>query len=518
MKAQELAIKLQEFAAEFGWENAKNNTKGNAIFRDKTGNDAFPDGSPYMGFINPDEDNSGPYSDLSFVVFPQKEGGPCVISIGVGSMGFKDDLEIASLPGFRRSYLQLIDDDGNSFVKSSFLDIENTSKDLQRRINELKELDYVKSLNLQNDAKNYCLTNSIKTYNKVLLASRIINIGYPGVSPQSYITSPADKNDPNYVNHPIYDEDFVILKAWLAKYAEFRGWASNKTQRDSIQKALSEYNRRYNSNKAIDHTAEVQKLLKERKFVVLQGAPGTGKTHCALKIANSGIFEKTEFTQFHAETTYSDFVYGIQPKISSEESQLTYTPKYGVLYDAIKSAQNTKKDVLLIIDEINRANLANVLGPIFYLFEYQRDCSLKIQIGDMELEKLPDNLYVLATMNTADRSLAVVDFALRRRFMWYTLQPQPITNLPPDKFFHTAIYEKVDNLFAKYATDEELNLQPGQSYFITDKKNKEALMKNRLIYEIMPLMKEYFAEGFMLKAKNEFCNLFYAETKLQLYQ
>ncbi len=518
MKAQELAKKLQEFAAEFGWESTQNNKKGNAIFRDNTANEAFPDGAPYMGFINPDEATSGQYSDISFVVFPQKEGGPCVISIGVGSMGFKDDLELASLPGFRRSYLHLIDDDGNSFVKSSFLDIENTSKDLQRRINELKDLDYVKSLNLNNDPKNYCLTNTIKTYNKVLVASRIINIGYSGLSPQSYIPSAVDKNDPNYVNHPIYDEDFVILKAWLAKYAEFRGWASNKVQRDSIQKALREYNSKYNSNKVVDHTAAVKNLLKERKYVVLQGAPGTGKTYCALNIANSEMFGETLFTQFHAETTYSDFVYGIQPNLSSGQSQLTYTPKYGVLYDAIKTAQNTTKNVLLIIDEINRANLANVLGPIFYLFEYQRNSSLKIKVGDIELERLPDNLYVLATMNTADRSLAVVDFALRRRFMWYTLQPQPITNLPPDKVFHNSIYEKIDSLFTRYATDEELNLQPGQSYFITDKQDKDALMKNRLIYEIMPLMKEYFAEGFMSKAKNEFCNLFYAETKLQMYQ
>ena len=89
---------------------------------------------------------------------------------------------------------------------------------------------------------------------------------------------------------------------------------------------------------------------------------------------------------------------------------------------------NPKQKVLLIIDEINRANLSNVLGPVFYLFEYQSGVrNVRVKLGDMELEKLPDNLHVIATMNTADRSLAVVDFALRRRFAWYTLRPHEIS-------------------------------------------------------------------------------------------
>ena len=136
-------------------------------------------------------------------------------------------------------------------------------------------------------------------------------------------------------------------------------------------------------------------------------------------------FNIVKFTQFHAETTYSDFVYGIKP--DTESNTLIYKDAPGVLYEAIKEA-NKGNDVLLIIDEINRANLSNVLGPVFYLFEKNTgdNRKYKIKIGDIEIDKLPETLYVIGTMNTADKSLAVVDFALRRRFTWITLRPQVI--------------------------------------------------------------------------------------------
>ena len=177
--------------------------------------------------------------------------------------------------------------------------------------------------------------------------------------------------------------------------------------------------------------------------------------------------------------------------------------------------------MLLIIDEINRANLSNVLGPVFYLFEYQSGMrNVEISVGDMKLTKLPDNLHVIATMNTADRSLAVVDFALRRRFAWYTLRPHEITPESGKKFMD-GCYNKFADIFFQYATDDELNLQPGQSYFIvteqTQEKEEEE-MKERMIYELMPLIKEYLAEGYLLKAKDAFCDLFLKETGKLMYE
>ena len=157
-------------------------------------------------------------------------------------------------------------------------------------------------------------------------------------------------------------------------------------------------------------------------------------------------------------------------------------------------------------------------GPVFYLFEHQTGHrKVCICIGDKEIYKLPENINVIATMNTADRSLAVVDFALRRRFAWYTLRPHKITPNTGYKFMEKT-YNKFADIFFEYATDDELNLQPGQSYFIVNSKNKEEEMKARLIYELMPLIKEYLAEGYMLKAKDVFCDLFLKETGRLMYE
>ncbi len=173
---------------------------------------------------------------------------------------------------------------------------------------------------------------------------------------------------------------------------------------------------------------------------------------------------------------------------------------------------------LLIIDEINRANLSNVLGPIFYLFEYQPGVRIvKVRVGDKELTKLPDNINVVATMNTADRSLAVVDFALRRRFAWYTLRPHKV-KVETGKKFMEDIYNKFADIFFLFATDDELNLQPGQSYFIVSNQNSEVEMTERMIYELLPLIKEYLAEGYLLKAKDSFCDLFLKETGKLMYE
>jgi 5-methylcytosine-specific restriction protein B len=145
------------------------------------------------------------------------------------------------------------------------------------------------------------------------------------------------------------------------------------------------------------------------------------------------------------------------------------------------------------------------------LFEYQaNNRTVSLKLGDLEhVDSLPDNLHVIATMNTADRSLAVVDFALRRRFAWYTLRP----HILKDRQFDKKTFNRIADIFYRYATDEELNLQPGQSYF-TDKTN----MKDRMIYELMPLIKEYLAEGYLLSAKDEFCTLFLEITGKMMYE
>jgi MoxR-like ATPase len=244
---------------------------------------------------------------------------------------------------------------------------------------------------------------------------------------------------------------------------------------------------------------------------VLQGPPGTGKTRTAKNVADK-IDAKTFFTQFHAETSFSDFIFGIRPDTTNQE--LRYREILGSFSEALKYAiDHINEKVILIIDEINRANLSNVLGPIFYLFEHKMDISnVEIEIApNFKVRKLPNNFFVIATMNTADRSLAVVDFALRRRFAWYTLKPKAINS---NQFFKED-FSRIQEIFDWYATSAELNLQPGQGFFIADSEDE---MKNRIRYEIFPLIKEYLQEGLLRNAKEEFNNYFSARINLSLFE
>ena len=260
--------------------------------------------------------------------------------------------------------------------------------------------------------------------------------------------------------------------------------------------------------------------MEERKYIVLQGAPGTGKTRLAKLLTENANSENVFFTQFHAETSYADFVYGILPNVDSK-NQLLYTQNDGIFVKAIERANNRPyESVYLIIDEINRANLSNVLGQAFYLFEpTMADSNVEVYVTPkLKLSKLPENLYVIATMNTADRSLAVVDFALRRRFAWYTMTPHTIT---PDYgyYFAKQQFDKISEIFEKYATDDELNLQPGHAYFIArDTANREAIIKNRLKYEVMPLVKEYLINGIMTRAKDDFVGFFRDEINEEIFK
>jgi len=451
---------IKDKAKEFGANTAVEFNKP-YIERNNTGLEALKDNGAYFGFIHAEEETSGPYHDFSLVIFPTNQDSAWLICLGIGSSGFKNDYELATYPGLRRMFSNLTNDKG--FCKSDFSDIETG---LPKTITNNPDLQHIK--------------NTIKTYTKVLPVCQIIDV-------------------------PESDEGKKNIAAFVAAYAKLRDWPSNKDHRKAICDALEPFLDKDETNEI----EEVEKLLDERKFVVLQGPPGTGKTRTAKKVAEN---VKTFFTQFHAETSFSDFIYGIRPNLN--EKELGYKENLGSFTEALKFAvDNTDKKVILIIDEINRANLSNVLGPIFYLFEHKMDTSnVEIAITpDFKVSKLPDNFFVIATMNTADRSLAVVDFALRRRFAWYTLKPKVINS----KLFFKDDFNKIQEIFAWYASTNELSLQPGQGYFIA---NSEEEMKNRIRYEIFPLIKEYLQEGLMRNAKEEFNDYFAARIKLSLFE
>ena len=162
--------------------------------------------------------------------------------------------------------------------------------------------------------------------------------------------------------------------------------------------------------------------LQRKQQLILYGPPGTGKTYLAERLArylvDGGGF--SELVQFHTSYAYEDFVQGIRPRVV--EGALHYELAAGrFLRFCAKARQAREKPCVLIIDEINRANLARVFGELMYLLEY-RHRPIALAGGGPEFS-IPANVYLIGTMNTADRSIALVDQAMRRRFSFIRLRP-----------------------------------------------------------------------------------------------
>lgn len=213
-------------------------------------------------------------------------------------------------------------------------------------------------------------------------------------------------------------------KCYLAKYADFLEYCE-------VLKSKPIYNFAEDSDKPFISEANFKKivtLLERKKNLVLEGAPGVGKTFLARKLAYQLIGEvkdeNIEMVQFHQSYSYEDFVQGIRP---SEDG---FTRRDGVFFNfCTKARRSPDKKFVFIIDEINRGNISKILGELMMLIEADKRSkkyAIKLTYSEEEDEKfyVPENVYIVGCMNTADRSLAIVDYALRRRFAFCPIKPE----------------------------------------------------------------------------------------------
>lgn len=253
---------------------------------------------------------------------------------------------------------------------------------------------------------------------------------------------------------------------------------------------------------------KLSSLLKNRKNIILTGSPGVGKTFMAKKLAYSIMKEQNEDRilpiQFHQSYSYEDFIEGFRP---TSDGKLEIIPgAFKDFCDRIQEENNPDKKYFCIIDEINRGNLSKIFGELMMLIEEdKRESSGEYVILPYSRDRfsIPDNLFIIGTMNTADRSLSIVDYALRRRFVFYPVKPafgkQTFKKYLMEK--NSLSEEQVEFINKKIISlnknieeylGEGFNI--GHSYFINklDPDNFEESFDDIVKYQIIPTLEEYF--------------------------
>lgn len=290
----------------------------------------------------------------------------------------------------------------------------------------------------------------------------------------------------------VTEDEYQILMEIIRK--ENPSFDTNTIETYTDSKFLSEV---YMSSSELQR---LKSLLKNKKNIILQGAPGVGKTFTAKRLAYTlmGVKDKqrVEMIQFHQNYSYEDFILGYKPNANGG-----FELKHGVFYKFCKKALNTPdKDFFFIIDEINRGNLSKIFGELLMLIENNyRGKEIKLAYTD-EPFTVPENLYIIGMMNTADRSLAMIDYALRRRFSFFEMNPGFLTD-GFKNYMDTLSNERFNKIISGILEINEFICKDdslgngfciGHSYFCNQKEFNLEWLENVIEYDIAPMLKEYW--------------------------
>lgn len=403
---------------------------------------------PFAGFIHPDNPTSGAYGGASLIWFPTEDSGS-IITFVVGTAGLSPDEGLLSRPGHRR------------------------------RIHALRR--YLAKHGVWAWTKPDPTALGVPVPHFVRRRLPNFKKALERYGNELYAVAEVPRDD--------FDVARFVVQAFFDLYAFERGWPLLKAFEMEYHKLIDALRADLFARIKED---EVYQLLQDRRFVILQGPPGTGKTRMADRIKRYFFNDHGMTVQFHPAVTYEDFIIGLSPDTS--ERSLYFNVRRGWLLESAKAAQD--KPFLLVIDEINRADLGKVLGEAIYLFEPGEEIPRTVELphvanGETSFS-LPRNLYVLGTMNTADRSIAPIDLAIRRRFAFVTLFPDSDVIAKNSPRTAAKIFGALQDIFTEHAPDEVLNLLPGQSFFLADTEDE---LRQRFRFELLPLLDEYLREG-----------------------
>lgn len=417
-------------------------------------------GVPFAAYIHPSNPSSGPYGGFSFVVFPVPDE-VCMVAMVVGTQGLAPDEAILGRPGHARRMQAICAWLNKAYGKGRQV---AWAKQDPTRV-DLEAPDTVKRI-------WPAYQKVFERYGKVLYA--IYTPTEDQAATRAAVTALLDVMFEERGQQPLTQfkaEAEVLQASWFAHL---------------MPSSTSE---------------QVAELLERRCYVILQGPPGTGKTRMARQLLQGAYGSHGRSIQFHANTTYENFVGGLAPVHGDGSLGFRFAPAPGFLVEAAAEAlRNPSRKYLLHIDEINRADLGKVLGEAIFFLEPEpespREIALPYDFGEPfhKTLRLPMNLHILGTMNSADRSIAILDVAVRRRFAFLSLWPSMQVVEEYGCELAQKEFRELVSIFVEHAPEDSLSLVPGHSYFLGKDENAA---KSNLRTNLAPLLTEYLAQGYV---------------------